>query len=83
MHAELIHVMREWIIFALCLGVGGHIALGVILHAPNFWPWSTAGFYGLLSGLVVYVVVQGGRALWKVLRSAKNRDEQPSSRDSW
>ena len=41
-------MMREWIIFALCLGVGGHVALGVVLHAPELWPWSTAGFYGLL-----------------------------------
>ncbi len=31
-------MMQEWIIFALCLGVGGHIALGVIMHDPNLWP---------------------------------------------
>lgn len=60
-------MIREWIIFALCLGVGGHIALGVTLHAPGYWPWSMAGFYGLLSGLALYGAVQGGRALWKVL----------------
>jgi len=40
-------MMQEWIIFALCLGVGGHIALGVVMHAPGLWPWSTTGFYGL------------------------------------
>jgi hypothetical protein len=28
-------MMQEWIIFALCLGVGGHIALGVVMHAPG------------------------------------------------
>ena len=54
-------MMREWIIFALCLGVGGHIALGVVMHAPGLWPWSTTGFYGLLSGLAVYGLVQAGR----------------------
>ena len=63
-------MMREWIIFALCLGVGGHIALGVMLHAPELWPWSTAGFYGLLSGLAVYAITQGIRGLWKLLKSS-------------
>lgn len=53
--------MQEWIIFVLCLGVGGHIALGVVMHAPGLWPWSTTGFYGLLSGLEVYGLVQAGR----------------------
>jgi hypothetical protein len=54
-------MMQEWIIFALCLGVGGHIALGLVMHDPNLWPWSTTGFYGLLSGLAVYALVQTGR----------------------
>ena len=58
-------LVREWIIFAICLGVGGHIALGFVLHAPNLWPWSQAGLYGLLSGLLVYVVVQGFRWIWR------------------
>lgn len=55
---------REWIIFALCLGAGGHLALGFVLHAPDLWPWSRAGLYGLLSGLVIYVLVQVARFLW-------------------
>ena len=76
-------MMREWIIFALCLGVGGHVALGVILHAPELWPWSTTGFYGLMSGLAVYVVVQAARGLWKVWRTSKRRDQRPSSDSSW
>lgn len=76
-------MMREWIIFALCLGVGGHVALGVILHAPELWPWSTAGFYGLISGLAVYAVVQVARGLWKVWRISKTRDQRPSSDSSW
>jgi len=75
--------MREWIIFALCLGVGGHVALGVMLHAPELWPWSTAGFYGLVSGLAIYAVVQGARGLWRLYRNARPRDHRPSSDSSW
>jgi hypothetical protein len=74
--------MREWIIFALCLGVGGHVALGVMLHAPDLWPWSTAGFYGLLSGLAVYAVVQGARGLWRLFTTSK-RNEPSSSQNPW
>lgn len=59
---------REWIIFALCLGFGGHIALGVVLHTPDLWPWSKAGFYGLLSGVSLYLVVQLSRSLWWLSR---------------
>lgn len=76
-------MLREWIIFALCLGVGGHIALGVMLHAPDLWPWSTAGFYGLLSGLMVYAVVQGGRVIWRILRPAPNAAPTEKSGPSW
>ena len=76
-------MIREWIIFALCLGIGGHVALGVMLHAPDMWPWSTAGFYGLMSGLAVYAVVQTARGIWKILRTSKARDETPSSGGSW
>jgi len=54
---------REWIIFALCLGAGGHLALGFVLHAPDLWPWSRAGLYGLFSGLALYVLVQVVRFL--------------------
>ena len=57
-------MIREWIIFALCLGAGGHIALAVMLHAPELWPWRTAGLYGLVSGLILYGLIQGGRIVW-------------------
>lgn len=60
---------REWIIFALCLGAGGHLALGFVLHAPEVWPWSRAGLYGLLSGLALYIGVQVTRFIWSRLRS--------------
>lgn len=66
-------MMREWIIFAICLGLGGHIALGVILHAPELWPWSDAGLSGLLIGLSVYGVVQLVRSMWWVVRGRTRR----------
>lgn len=72
-------LIREWIIFALCLGVGGHIALAFILHAPDLWPWSRAGLYGLLSGLTVYLLVQAIRLIWKAAR--KKQLSEPSSID--
>lgn len=61
-------MIREWIIFALCLGLGGHIALAVVLHAPERWPWSHAGLYGLVLGVGVYVAVQLVRTLWWAVR---------------
>lgn len=61
-------MVREWIIFALCLGLGGHIALAVVLHAPERWPWSHAGLYGLVLGVAVYVAVQLIRTVWWTVR---------------
>lgn len=60
---------REWIIFAICLGAGGHLALGFVLHAPELWPWSRAGLYGLLSGLAIYLCVQIVRLVWARFKS--------------
>jgi hypothetical protein len=77
-------MLREWIIFALCLGVGGHVALGVMLHAPDLWPWSAAGFYGLLSGLLVYAVVQSGRLIWRMThRESQTRSKEGPDPFSW
>ena len=67
---------REWIIFALCLGAGGHLALGFVLHAPDLWPWSRAGLYGLLSGLVIYILVQMLRFLWSRVHAKQSDQEQ-------
>lgn len=67
-------LMREWIIFALCLGLGGHIALGFVLHAPDLWPWSRAGLYGIFSGLAVYAVIQVVRLLWQSSRKTEFSD---------
>ncbi|MFM7842187.1 MAG: hypothetical protein ACKOBZ_08375 [Nitrospira sp.] len=61
-------LIREWIVFALCLGVGGHLALAALLHVPERWPWSQAGLYGLLLGVAAYVVVQVLRLCWWVCR---------------
>lgn len=69
-------LVREWIIFALCLGAGGHLALGFVLHAPDLWPWSRAGLYGLLSGLVIYALVQVVRFLWTRVHAKRSDLEQ-------
>lgn len=69
-------MVREWIIFAICLGLGGHIALGLILHTPDLWPWQDAGLRGLLIGLTVYVAVQLVRSFWWV---AKGRGRSGNS----
>ena len=61
-------MVREWIVFALCLGLGGHMALAVVLHAPEQWLWSYAGLYGLVLGVGTYAAVQLVRALWWVVR---------------
>jgi len=60
-------MVREWILFAICLGLGGHIALGLILHAPDRWTWQQAGPQGLLGGLAVYAAIQLARSIrWVV-----------------
>jgi hypothetical protein len=61
-------VAREWIIFAISFGLGGHVALGLVLHAPEVWSWNKAGVHGLLVGLSVYVMVQLLRSCWWVLK---------------
>ena len=71
---------REWIIFAVCLGLGGHIALAVVLHAPDQWPWRKAWLYGLLSGVALYVVVQVIRSLWWIFRG-RNAEEPETPED--
>ncbi len=69
-------MLREWIIFALCLGAGGHIAMAVVLHAPETWPWTQAGLAGLLTGLGLYGVVQLSRVLWRVLRPSLGHESE-------
>ncbi len=57
-------VVREWIVLAICLGLGGHIALGVILHGQGLWSLKDAGSNGLLAGLGLYLLIQLLRSLW-------------------
>lgn len=65
---------REWVLFAVCLGIGGHLALGFVLHAPERWPRNQAGFYGVLSGLAVYATVQAVRWIWTHVRVKQSCD---------
>ena len=66
--------IREWIVFSLCLGIGAHIVLGLILHSPELWPLKSIWVYGLLISLSVYVIVQLGRSLWWWLRGVSDSD---------
>lgn len=70
------HMVREWIVFALCLGFGGHLALAVVLHAPDRWPWSRAGLYGLAMGVAAYVAVQFIRTVWWAVRGRSKADSR-------
>lgn len=62
----------EWMILALCLGVGGHVALGVLLHAPGLWPKEQFWLLGILAGISVYVFVQVSRSLWWLVRGERH-----------
>lgn len=76
-------IAREWIIFAICLGLGGHIVLGLILHAPELWSWSDAGVRGLFVGLSVYVLVQLIRSLWWVIKGRIRTGPGDRQRPVW
>ena len=65
-------LIREWILLALCLGLGGHIALGVILHSRDLWSLKDAGLNGLLAGVGLYLIVQLLRSLWWAIRAFTN-----------
>ncbi|MEW6545174.1 MAG: hypothetical protein AB1411_16405 [Nitrospirota bacterium] len=67
-------MVREWIIFAISLGLGGHIVLALVLHAPESWPWDKAGLYGLLVGLSVYISFQLSRSLWWMIKGRAKVD---------
>ncbi|MBM4121349.1 MAG: hypothetical protein FJ249_01980 [Nitrospira sp.] len=75
-------MVREWVIFAICLGLGGHLVLGLILHAPDLWPRHEAGLYGLLVGLSLYVMVQLARSLWWLLRGKTKADTEQHGREA-
>ena len=45
--------LREWIIFALSIGLGGHVALGLILHDPASELWGNIGWNAFFIGLFI------------------------------
>ncbi len=59
-------MIREWIVLAICLGLGAHVALGFLLHGNLDWPTEAYGLYGIFFGIMIYVVVQVGRSIWWV-----------------
>lgn len=73
------NVIREWIIFALSIGLGAHIILGLMLHSPESWPLKSLWIYGLLISFCVYIVVQLCRSLWWFLRgNSQSQGSEPS-----
>ena len=64
-------VAREWVIFALSFGLGGHIALGFMLHNSTPERWQTIGWKAMFFGLLVYVAVQAGRSIFLAIRSRR------------
>ena len=63
-------VVREWIVLALCLGLGAHVALGFLLHGGLNWPTEFYGYYGIFWGVFIYVIVQISRSIWRVFKGA-------------
>ncbi len=57
-------MIREWIVLALCLGLGAHVALGVLLHGSLDWATESYGFYGIIFGVLIYAVVLASRSAW-------------------
>jgi len=64
-------IAREWIIFALSFGLGGHIALGLVLHNPSSERWQAMGWNVVFVGLLVYVAVQAGRSIYLVIQTRR------------
>ena len=69
--ARKVTIAREWIIFALSFGLGGHIALGLVLHNPSPERWQAMGWKVLFIGLFVYIAVQAGRSIYLAIRSLR------------
>lgn len=72
-HASKAVIAREWIIFALSIGIGGHVAFGMVLHDPFQQRWQEMGWNSLFVGLFVYVAVQAGRSIFSAIRSRQAR----------
>lgn len=70
-HARKVVLAREWVIFALSFGLGGHVALGFVLHNPSPERWQNMGWNAVFFGLFVYVTVQAGRSIFLTIRSRR------------
>ena len=68
-------VAREWVIFALSFGLGGHIALGFMLHNSTPERWQTIGWKAMFFGLFVYIAVQAGRSIFLAIRSRHTKHD--------
>ena len=66
---------KEWIILALCLGLGAHVTLGLVLHGGEAARTETYGLYGILISVSIYVLVQLGRSVWWLLRGERSEQE--------
>ena len=66
---------REWIIFALSFGLGGHVALGFMLHSSTPERWQAIGWNAAFFGLFVYVAVQAGRSIYLAIRSRRAKPD--------
>jgi hypothetical protein len=66
-------VAREWIIFALSFGLGGHIALGFMLHNSTPERWQAIGWKAVFFGLFVYIAVQVGRSIFLAIRASRGK----------
>jgi hypothetical protein len=64
---------REWIIFALSFGLGGHVALGFMLHNSTPDRWQTIGWNAVFFGVFVYVAVQAGRSIFLAIRAHRGK----------
>ena len=65
--------IREWIIFALSIGLGAHVALGLILHDPASRPIHDMGWNAVLIGLILYAAVQACRSILLFVRARRGR----------
>jgi hypothetical protein len=67
--------IREWIIFALSIGLGAHVALGLILHDSAPRPAQDMAWNALLIGLIIYAVFQAGRSVFLFLRARRPKPD--------
>jgi len=67
---------REWIIFALSIGLGGHVALGIVLHDPSPKQWQDIGWNVVFFGFFIYILFQAARSVFIVVRARRANRQQ-------